>query len=529
MQRLTNPTIRVRMAGLVLVIVAGLVALSAFSALRGRTETMQQRKDATRQVVQVATAVVASFGDQEARGVMTRPQAQAAAVAAVKQLRYSGTEYFWINDMTPTMVMHPVKPELDGKDLAGTTDPDGLHLFQEMVRVVREQGAGFVEYQWPRPGADTPQPKVSYVQGYARWGWVIGSGVYVDSVDAQAWATARAVGLVGLVVLALLVAMTVVVGRSIVSPIRRATAALAGGDVAARVPTGSGRTEMDHLGSAINATLQRAGDVAAQVTAAAEGLDTAAGHLLAAGEHIAAGTADASRQSDAVVDSAHLVGAGIGAVETGTLRLADSITEIAMNAAEAASFATEAVEAAQATSATVQALGERSAEIGTVIKVISQIAGQTNLLALNATIESARAGEAGRGFAVVAGEVKDLARETAEATGTISTQVEEIQRAVAAAADEIARICGVIDKVNEYQSLISRSVAAQSSTTEEMSSTVADAVRTTRGIDEALAGVRDLGERSADDLERIRAATSDLTQTSQRLHRAVAVFGAQPR
>ena len=109
----------------------------------------------------------------------------------IKGLRYEGQEYLWINDMKPVMVMHPFKPELDGKDLAGFKDPNGKALFVAFVDVVKAKGAGYVDYLWPKPGASAPVPKVSYVQGFAPWGWLIGSGIYVDDVEAQFWADVR--------------------------------------------------------------------------------------------------------------------------------------------------------------------------------------------------------------------------------------------------------------------------------------------------------------------------------------------------
>src|SRR5690606_17952817 len=124
-----------------------------------------------------------------------------------------GEEYFWINDMHPTMIMHPFKPELDGTDLTDDADPDGKHLFVEFVKAVEAAGAGFVDYQWPKPGADAPQPKISYVAGYEPWGWVIGSGVYVDDVRTVAVAEAGKLLLSGLGIIVVIGGTSVVVGR----------------------------------------------------------------------------------------------------------------------------------------------------------------------------------------------------------------------------------------------------------------------------------------------------------------------------
>ena len=132
-------------------------------------------REATEQGKEARAAAIQAF----ALGLL---ETRKEAIEAIRALRYGGNEYFWINDMKPVMVMHPIKPELEGKDLSENKDPAGLRLFVEFVNVVKANGAGFVMYLWPKPGSDTPVPKVSYVEGFEPWGWIIGSGVYVDNV-----------------------------------------------------------------------------------------------------------------------------------------------------------------------------------------------------------------------------------------------------------------------------------------------------------------------------------------------------------
>ena len=146
-----------------------------------------EKRLATKHVVETAQGIVAHYAALEQAGRLDTAAAQAGAIAALRALRYEGQEYFWINDMHPRMVMHPTKPELDGKDLTDNKDPEGKHLFVEFVDTVKRHGAGYVAYMWPKPGSDRPVPKVSYVSGFAPWGWVIGSGIYVDDVEAQFW------------------------------------------------------------------------------------------------------------------------------------------------------------------------------------------------------------------------------------------------------------------------------------------------------------------------------------------------------
>ena len=196
MRSLSSFSISTRMMAVVVSTAIGLGAVAAIAAAKDASRIMTERKDATQEVVETALGIVEYYGGEAEAGRMTTAAAQAAAKAEVKALRYDGGGgYFWINDLTPTMVMHPVNPDLDGTDLSGTTDPDGKALFVEMVDVVKAHGAGFVEYQWPKPGVQDPQPKVSYVAGYEPWGWVIGSGIYVDDVNQVALSDTLGLGL----------------------------------------------------------------------------------------------------------------------------------------------------------------------------------------------------------------------------------------------------------------------------------------------------------------------------------------------
>lgn len=144
---------------------------------------MDEKKLATQHVVEVAFRAVENFGEMARSGAISLEEAQNMAKQQVKGMRYEGEEYFWINDLQPRMIMHPTKRELDGKDLSKHQDPQGKLLFVEFVRVAKESGAGFVDYLWPKPGSDQPVSKISYVKLYKPWGWIIGSGIYVDNVQ----------------------------------------------------------------------------------------------------------------------------------------------------------------------------------------------------------------------------------------------------------------------------------------------------------------------------------------------------------
>jgi len=521
MSRFHALSIQAKIFIIVGVLGAGLAALVVVAALQIQSSVMNERKVATRQVVEEALGVVESFAARSDSGELTQAEAQRQAAETLRGLRYSGVEYFWINDMAPVMIMHPFKPELEGTDLSGITDPSGTHLFVEFVDTVNASGSGFVSYQWPKPGVDAPQPKVSYVTSYEPWGWVVGSGVYVD--DVQKVAVAQAMRLVAwcAFILILSAAVGLAVGRGISKRVTTVTAALSSGDLHTRLPVGKKKTKLEKLAAALNATLDKSAAITDKVSAAVTDLDSAANRLVQSSNSMALDANSTTERTAEVSGAAQEVSTGIDTVAAGTHQMGASIREIAENAQKVSRMAQEAVTAAENTNHTVAALGDSSSEIGEVVKVITQIANQTNLLALNATIEAARAGAAGAGFAVVASEVKDLAQETAKATGGIAERVETIQATVAQAAEEIARIRQIISEISDYQATIAGAVEEQTATTAEMAATTERVAHGGRDIAGVLDEVGASTRRTSEALTGIREAASELAETSARLRAAV--------
>lgn len=164
-----------------------LLVLASFTLLTPyiRSLIMHEKQTAVHELVQQATSMLTSYQKQIESGALTREEAMKRASERIASIRYdNGNNYLWINDLGPKMVMHPLRPELNGTDLTDNKDPNGKALFVEMVAVCKDKGKGFVHYAWGKPGNNTPVPKLSYVELYQPWGWIIGTGIYIDDVDA---------------------------------------------------------------------------------------------------------------------------------------------------------------------------------------------------------------------------------------------------------------------------------------------------------------------------------------------------------
>jgi methyl-accepting chemotaxis protein len=206
---------------LIAVAAGGMIVLAGYWLLGERARLLALKEAEAQSLVELAYSVAAAEYQQEQAGALSQQQAQQNAIAAIQVMRYGDNNYLWINDMHPAMIMHPFKPALNGHDVSGLTDPNGMHLFVEMTRIAQTSGAGSLYYMWPRPGSDKPIKKISYVKEFAPWGWVIGTGAYIDDVD-KAWrAIALKTGAIALVCVFLLIGVSFSISRSILSRMLR--------------------------------------------------------------------------------------------------------------------------------------------------------------------------------------------------------------------------------------------------------------------------------------------------------------------
>jgi len=536
-------SLRGKLTVMTIATIAALVVLFAVLLVNGKSQMLGDRQSKVRNLVEVAHATVAHFEKEASAGRMTVDDAKQAAMSAVRAMRYDKAEYFWINDLNDLMVMHPIKPELEGKKLDQIKDKNGKFLFTEFNKLVKAEGAGFVDYLWPKPGAEEGVPKLSFVMGFQPWGWVIGSGIYIDDVEAKFQTDAIklllwGVGIGGFVAISLLLLSRNIIRTLGGDPAMASaiTRRIAAGDLATPIDCaeGSGDSLLANIG-VMQDTLRR---MIASITGNAEQVASAAGQLMQASEEVADRARKQSDAASSMAASVEEMSVSIDQVRDNALE-AHGISQEAGAISEegagvihgAASEMRKISEAVQSSSVIVEELGQQSDKITSIVNTIKEIADQTNLLALNAAIEAARAGEQGRGFAVVADEVRKLAERTTLSTKEIAGMVSTIQNgtrsAVASMQAGVAQVSNGVQLANHAADSINRIRDGAERVTHVVNG-ISDSIReqSTAGnqIAQQLETIAQMSEESAVAVKHTADAARHLQSLSASLHQAVAQF-----
>jgi methyl-accepting chemotaxis protein len=472
--------------------------------------------------------------------------------------------YYFIYEGT-VPVAFPVAKDKVGKDLGGVTDKNGVKVIQEL-RDKAKAGGGFVQYIWPKPGAGD-QPKLSYarmIPGTRMW---IGTGVYLDNINAYqdqmageidnmvSKRTTTMIVIAGLI-FAAIIALCLVIARGIVKALKEMIASFQDiaegeGDLTKRITIHS-KDEIAELAGWFNTFLEKLQGIIRQIAGGVDTLSSSSTELSAISEQMRQGTQSASEKANTVAAATEEMSANMtnvaaameqsatntNMVATASEEMSATISEIAQNAEKARGISDEAARKSADASTNMDQLGTAADAIGKVVEAITEISEQVNLLALNATIEAARAGEAGKGFAVVANEIKELAKQTADASQDIKEKIGAIQGTTETTVGQISEITSVINAVNEVVATIATAVEEQSTATKEVADNVAQASRGIQEVNENvnqsssvsteissdIAGVSASMDEMASGSEQVKVSAGELSELSENLKQMVDQF-----
>lgn len=430
-----------------IIVFASLLILGAkvVSAYSLKEQILEERNAAAKALVESTISQIDNLTKSRTIPVLQSSelsveQLKKLALQQIQSTRYGENGYLWVNDLDGNMLMHPIKPELNGQNMIKSNTDYVAYAFEQFVTIANLKGSGFVSYQWPNPGETLLQNKVSFVGKASFLPWVVGTGVYIDDVEDAFQQELISTALYTVLFVLALFIVSAVIAKNITKPLQRITKTMTliaeEKDLSISMKN-TGRDELSHMAKAFNKMNSNLRDVVVNIHGNTDSLASQAEELSCVSHQIQAGIEEQKKQTLSVierVDALSKSSAGVSdkakyalaATNESHQTVSDGHDEVAQNIEAIQSVSNHVKDAVSV----ADKLDSSSQQIGNILDVIKHIADQTNLLALNAAIEAARAGEQGRGFAVVADEVRTLAQRTQESTGNIQTIITELQEGV---------------------------------------------------------------------------------------------------
>jgi methyl-accepting chemotaxis protein len=558
--KLSNLKIVPKLGILVGVTLFGLCISGVLAGYLMKREMLNARIDQSHAITEMGLNLALGLQKQVDAGQLTKEAALAEFGRRGKTLTYDkGAGYIFAYTMDGIAVLAPKADTIGQNQL--DVETNGRKLARELRDAVAANGKVTLRYEYVKPGQEEPIRKLSYAVAIPGWNMFVGTGVYLDDIDAKMAPIAWLLGLSILGILIVAGSVAWLLGRSISRPLAllgTRMKELADGRLEGEIP-GVGRgDEIGAMASTVQIFKDNAvriqdlekTEAAAQERAAAErrsameniasdfersvngivrSVSSAAAGMQSTAQSMTATASDASSRAATVGAASQKASGNVGTVAAAAEELSSSVAEIARQVTRSTEVATKAVGDAERTNATVQELSTGAEKIGEVVKLIHSIAAQTNLLALNATIEAARAGESGRGFAVVASEVKALANQTAKATEEISAQVAAMQTSTSDAVAAIGGITRTITEMSEITAGISASIEQQGDATREIARNIQSVAAGSNEINAHIGSVTSAAEATGTAASDVLTNARELDNQSSALRSAVDGFLAKVR
>ena len=527
--------------GLTLVVFAGTALIVFVSLISLRSSLMADRQSEIQYLVESAHSIMSDFHQRNVKGELSEQEAKKGALQGIASMRYGDSGYFWVNDMKSRMVMHPIKPALDGKDLSQLKDPNGKRIFVEFSETVAKSGNGFVDYIWPKPGASEGAPKLSFVKGFEPWGYVIGSGIYIDDVDEIYAEMAWEYGAISAGVLSVVLIFSGLIIRDITNPVKMLQQTMdlvqVNKDLTKRIDV-TRKDELGNMGLSFNKMLEHFHDALSHISTSVSQLNITGREMRDISSRTNTGIQRQQQQTEFLASAMEQMLIATKEVALAAVNAADAAQNADISAENGeirvvniiASINNLAKDVSHSASVMDELKGDVD-NISSILEVISGIADQTNLLALNAAIEAARAGEQGRGFAVVADEVRTLAKRTQEATEEIQSMIGQLQqrsvtasiamekgranadqsvKEVAEAGTALKDIHQAVSRINDMNTQIAAAAEEQTAVANEMRGSIQD--------------INDVAGNTANDSKEIQLVSVNLEKLTDQSHLLVQQF-----